>query len=229
MFESSKKRIGLFLSITSEFREKFGRVLTLRFDKSGIASLDVLIEFTKTRSAYVAQTSLYGYLKTRMGIRYPTVFEDEEMLASINLAKWRVFCACVSDLSIFAAATIADSAGLDKPATKALALHCFTTVVGETFAGSDYAYLADEVTKMFKARIKQVDWDQMAALENAFKVSPQDLVKYAPVIDDYRERDREIVMNSIRFRWRDIREQFRKRVDAPAIAEGWQAYKIQAN
>lgn len=229
MFESSKKRIGLFLSITSEFREKYGRVLTLRFDKSGISTLGDLVDFTQTRSAYVAQTSLYGYLKTRMGIRYPTVFEDEVMLASINLAKWRVFCACTSDLSIFVAATIADSAGLDKPATKALALHCFSTVIGETFKDSDYAYLAGEVTKAFKARVKQVDWEQMAELENAFKVSPEDLVKYAPVIDDYRERDQEIVMNSIRFRWRDIREQFRKRCEAPAIADDWRVIKRQSN
>ncbi len=229
MFESSKKRIGLFLSITSNFREKFGRVLTLRFDKSGISSLGELVDFTQTRSAYVAQTSLYGYLKTRMGIRYPAVFEDEVMLASINRAKWRVFCACVSDFSIFAAATIAGAAGLDKRKTKALALYCFTTVVTETFAESEYSHLADEVIVAFKTRIKQVAWDQMAEMENAFKVSPEDLVKYAPVVDDYRERDREIVMNSIRFRWRDIREQFRKRVKASEIADDWQAHTRRAN
>ena len=220
-----KERISLALSLIVKFQENFGKVLTLRFDKSGIASLETLVEFTKTRSAYVAQTSLYGYLKTRMGIRYPKAFEDEVMLSSINLAKWRVFCACVSDLSIFVSATIADSVGLDERTTKALAQHCFSNVIEQTFEDSEYAYLVKDAATDFKTRIKQVEWDQMAALENAFKLSPEDLVKYAPVIDDYRERDREIVMNSIRFRWRDIREQFRKRVEATAIVADWQAFK----
>jgi len=225
MFESFKKRIGLFLSITSKFRENFGRVLTLRFDRGGISTLGELVEFTQTRSAYVAQTSLYGYLKTRMGIRYPKAFEDDVMSASIDLAKWRVFCACVSDLSIFVAATIAGPGGLDKRATKSLASHCFTLVITETFADSDYSHLVKEVVLDFKNRIKNVAWDKMAELDNAFQLSPEDLVKYAPVIDDYRERDREIVMNSIRFRWRDIREQFRRRFEASALAEEWRAVK----
>jgi hypothetical protein len=216
-----KERFALFLSLIASFRKKFGKTLLIRFDKSEIGSVEALLNFTQTRSSYVAQTSLYGYLKTRMGIRYPKAFEDEEMSASIILARWRVYCACVSDFSIFSAATIADATGLGKTDTKKLALHCFSNVIERTFEGSEYAYLSKEVEGTFKARIKQVAWDQMGKMENAFKLSPEDLVKYAPVIDDYRERDREIVMNSIRFRWRDIREQFRKRVNAASIVADW--------
>ena len=220
-----KERFALFLSLIADFRKKYGKTLLIRFDKSEIASVDMLLNFTQTRSSYVAQTSLYGYLKTRMGIRYPKAFEDKEMSASISLARWRVYCACVSDFSIFSAATIADVAGLGKADTKKLALHCFKNVIERTFGDSEYAYLAGEVEAAFKARIKQVAWDQMAIMENAFKLSPEDLVKYAPVIDDYRERDREIVMNSIRYRWRDVREQFRKRVDASAIVADWKSQR----
>ena len=43
-------------------------------------------------------------------------------------------------------------------------------------------------------------------------------MRFAPVIDEYKALDREIVTNSIRFRWRDARDQLRRRLDAPALA-----------
>ena len=41
------------------------------------------------------------------------------------------------------------------------------------------------------------------------------------MIDQYKKEDEEIVTNSIRFRWRDIREQLRTRIDRDTICEGW--------
>ena len=84
--------------------ENWKRTFSIRFDKSAIESIDSLAEFIQTRSAYVAQTSLYGYLKTRMGTRFRQVFEDDTFLPSINRAKWRTYGACLSDLTVFAAA-----------------------------------------------------------------------------------------------------------------------------
>ena len=62
------------------------KALAIRFDKSPIDSVDGLAEFARTRSSYVAQTSLYGYLKARMGTRFPVYFEDEVFSVSIRAA-----------------------------------------------------------------------------------------------------------------------------------------------
>ena len=71
--------------------ENWRRIFGIRFDKSAIRNVDDLAEFIQTRSSYVAQTSLYGYLKTRMGTRFRQVFEDDKFLPSINKAKWRTY------------------------------------------------------------------------------------------------------------------------------------------
>ena len=42
-----------------------------------INSKEDLRNFIQERSAHVTQTTLYGYIKTRIGSRYAMMFEDE--------------------------------------------------------------------------------------------------------------------------------------------------------
>ena len=96
----------IFSSIVSPI----ARIVKIRFDQSRIDSTERLVEFVHTRAAYVAQVSLYGYLKTRMGTQYRVIFEDKAFAGSLNTAKWRTYTACLADLSIFAVATVARDA-----------------------------------------------------------------------------------------------------------------------
>jgi len=48
--------------------------------KKKIKSLDDLEEFIQSKSAWVTQVTLYGYLKTRMGTRYVLHFENDEFI-----------------------------------------------------------------------------------------------------------------------------------------------------
>ena len=80
-----------------------------------------------------------------------------------------------------------------------------------------------EIVESFEARIKQTHWPNAAIGENAFTSSPKALLDSAPIADELKEQDVEIVTNSIRFRWRDVREQLRKRIDRDAICAEWHA------
>ncbi len=197
------------------------RILGVRFDKSPIQTVDKLLDFVQTRAAYVAQTSLYGYLKTRMGTRFRQVFEDDAFLPSINHAKWRTYGACLSDLAVFAAAISGAENRLDTGEIARLAQYCFTTAVDQTFDDADAAKVRDATLASFEDRITRVHWANAAIKENAFSVSPEELIESAPIADELKAEDRDIVMNSIRFRWRDIREQLRKRIDPDAICRDW--------
>ena len=44
-----------------------------------------LRRFLETRSNFVAQTSLYGYLRTRAGMIYPQLFDDDTFVQSAIL------------------------------------------------------------------------------------------------------------------------------------------------
>lgn len=212
------------LSISRLFRRippDILRALTLRFDRSPFDSVDKLVEFVHTRSAYVAQTSLYGYLKTRMGTQYRVMFEDEVFSQSINFAKWRVYASCLSDLAVFSAATVMKHSDMTSSETEQLARHCFARAVEATFDDAKDPELVSKITDAFFERAGATDWTASAEGENAFRQSPVDLLKWAPVVDEFKELDEEIVVNSTRFRWRDVRDQLRKRVDAPAICAEW--------
>ena len=84
-------------------------LLTLR-NKLGLQprpalnSLPSVVDFTAKQSAFVSQTTLFGYIKTRAGTSWPKLFEDDTYLVSLRTARSHFFAACVSDLSLFFAA-----------------------------------------------------------------------------------------------------------------------------
>ena len=210
---------GLSGLIPGRWRRLYG----IRFDKSAIQTVDTLSEFIQTRSAYVSQTSLYGYLKTRMGTRFRQIFEDDKFLPSINQAKWRTYGACLSDLTVFAAAMTGAEGRLGKDEISGLAAACFEAAVQQTFEGDEADEVRAEIVERFEARLEQTHWPNAAIGEYAFTSSPKVLLESAPIADELKEQDVEIVTNSIRYRWRDVREQLRRRIDRDAICAEWQA------
>ena len=69
--------------------------------KNKIKDFYQLEEFIQTKSAWVSQVTLYGYLKTRMGTRYVLHFENDEFMKSLNLAKWNIYAVALQDLTFF--------------------------------------------------------------------------------------------------------------------------------
>lgn len=203
--------------------DTFRRFLPHRFDSGPISSVNELAGFVETRSAYVAQTSLYGYLKTRMGTRYTELFQDDVFVVSINKAKWEVYGACLSDLTVFSVGFCGGDGRLSDEQCASLAQQMFLDVVGRAFKGEDARGPAQAVRSAFQQRLTMVDWSAAGGGENAFDQSPVELVRAAPVTEQFKTEDREIIMNSIRFRWRDVREQLRKRAAVDAVAEDWKS------
>lgn len=200
----------------------FRRIFAERFDRARIGDAATLARFVRTRAAYVAQTSLYGYLKTRMGTSFARHFEDDEFSRVIRRSAERLFVSCLSDLTIFAVATVSGGGRMAAPESAALARRCFRDALAHEAAGLDpSADMADDLAR-FDARAAATIWDVAATGEAAFAGSAADLVRLAPVIDEYKALDEKIVVNSIRFRWRDVRDQIRRRVDRDALAMDWQ-------
>ena len=199
------------------------RILKLRFDRSKLGTVENLVEFVHTRSSYIAQTSLHGYLKTRMGTSFRAWFEDDAFSTSIRIASVKVFLSCLSDLTVFSVATAGRQTVVDDATLEALALHAFRKAAMAGLTGQPERDDLDATFDAFDQRTRLEDWQAAAEGRKAFYGSEIDLVRYAPVIDEYRELDREIVTNSIRFRWRDVREQIRRRMDGGALLEDWKA------
>lgn len=193
------------------------RALAIRFDKSPIETVDGVTEFVRTRSAYVGQTALYGYLKTRMGTKFRQYFEDDVFSKSIREAAIKVFVSCLADLTIFAVSLAGKENALTPEESAALARRCFHDAINRTLPDEDREQIPVDLLTRFDGRIATTDWASAAIGESAFAGSARDLVRFAPVVDEFKTLDRDIVSNSIRFRWRDVRQQLRKRMNCDAV------------
>ena len=183
-----------------------------RFKKRRIADFEGFVEFLSTRSAYIAQTSLYGYLKTRMGTQFRQYFEDDGFSKLIHESAVRLFVSCLADLTVYGVARLVVETGVSADDARDLALRLFQAALPAGLAERDRAMLPFDALERFEARLAKTSWVSAAHGELAFQGSVDDLIYLAPVTDEFKALDRKIVRNSIRFRWRDVREQLRKRL-----------------
>jgi hypothetical protein len=206
---------------TGSFWRKFMTLVGARPDTAPVDSVTALEKFVATRSAYVAQKTLYGYVKTRMGIRYAAMFEDKNMIASLNIAKMHVFAACLADLSIYAVATAVHGRSVPNDSSRELARRCYAAGLHDNSAEAPAEFSAQDCIDEFERRLAETDWQHGARQRENFSQSPAALVRWAPIADKLKKFDTEIVENSVKFAWRDVREQFNKRLDAAAVAADW--------
>jgi len=181
-----------------------------------IRDAGALRDFVRTRASYVAQMTLYGYLRTRAGVRFPELFNNDEFVASVNIAKWHVWLACLSDLAAYMGGMLRRSGQPDADVGRIMQ-QAVAEILAETGvpadAGPEYAAHADRV----RSRIALCPWSAQADGDGPFTESPGALVYWAPIVEELKVLDEEIVRNSVRFRWNEIRAQARRALDAPAI------------
>ena len=177
-------------------------------------------EFMGTRSAFIAQKSLYGYLKTRMGMKYPKMFDDEEFVTSINIAKWNIYAACLSDLAVFMTAqTLLNSGDRDEALDMARKLH--KNCVYQRFDVDNFTGEKSELINEFANRLAFVDWVGACKFDGAFGTSPLALLKWSPIAENLKKFDAPLVHNSIKFSWQAKRKEFHSLYRHDAFIADW--------
>ncbi|MGE0847643.1 MAG: hypothetical protein AB7L41_15360 [Flavobacteriaceae bacterium] len=187
-----------------------------------IADSDALFRFVSTRSAFVSQHKLYGYLKTRMGLKFPHMFSDDEFVVSIDIAKLNVFAAALSDMTCFAISEAMPAGAFDDAQRNRVAADCFAAGIAENDDGSCGPEAAAQWRARFQERLARVHWAPAGA--KWFVESPKALVRWAPIADELKRHDGEIVEGSIRHAWIEIRRQFLENLDRPALENSLAAY-----
>lgn len=199
------------LGTLNRIMPRFGAGPAIR-DLAGVA------EFVGSRAAYVGQTSLYGYLKTRMGTQYTEIFQDPAFEPSLTAARHAAFFGCLEDLTIHTVALLVAQGGLPANRASGVAESLFTKAADHAL--SDVACDTGPATAAFAERLRGIDWMTAGDPRVTFRSSEAVLVAAAPVINSYREADREVIENSVRFRWIDVRRQLQERLSAPDVVSG---------
>ena len=176
--------------------------ITNRF--RNISSKKDLKIFIQERSAHVTQTTLYGYIKTRIGTRYAMMFEDEIFSKSINLAKWNIYMAALSDCTLYVFSYLTDKKNLKQNDAQEIFMEIIENEKNNGLENNLF-----EVTKIeFNQRLKEIDL-RSYHLNNPFKNSSLSLYKWSPIADNLKVLDKEIVLNSIKLKWNLVENDFK--------------------
>ena len=169
-----------------------------------INSKEDLRNFIQERSAHVTQTTLYGYIKTRIGSRYAMMFEDEVFLKSINLAKWNIYMAALTDCTFYVFSYLIDKKNLKQND----ALEIFIQIIENEKSNGLEDKLFEKTKLEFNEKLKEVDWKKYHQ-DNPFKNSGLSLLKWSPIADNLKVFDKEIVLNSIKLKWNLVENDFK--------------------
>jgi len=179
------------------------RKITNKF--KSINSTEDLQNFVQERSAHVTQTTLYGYLKTRIGTRYVAMLEDEKFAESINIAKWNIYVVAISDLTFYVFSFLTDQKNLKQNDAQEI----FDNIIKEEINNGLKEKIYKNAKENFIKKFQTINW-QKYYKDNPFKDSGLALYEWSPIADELKILDKEIVLNSIKLKWNLVENDFKE-------------------
>ena len=164
---------------------------------SKISNEEDLTIFIKEKSAFVTQSTLYGYLKTRMGLKQYMMFTDDVFVESVNKSKWNIFSEAVTDLTFFSISFLNQKYNVDHLDPNEI----YEKILDNEILNGLPKDISEKYKSKFKEKFKSFNIKEYTE-NNPFLNSCNALYKWAPIADELKELDKEIVINSIKNKWR---------------------------
>ena len=177
--------------------------------KKKIKNLDEIENFIQTKSAWVTQVTLYGYLKTRMGTRYVLHFENDEFMKSVNLAKWNIYSVALQDLTFFIFSYLKVNFNYQNLTQ---AKEIFLKILDDETTNKMPIEIIDEAKNNFSERIQNINWD-IFYKDLPFNPSALSLYNWAPIAEELKKLDRKIILNSMILKWDIVKKEFEELVE----------------
>ena len=172
--------------------------------KKKIKNLDHLEDFIQTKSAWVTQVTLYNYLKTRMGTRYVLHFENDVFMGSVNLAKWNIYSVSLQDLTFFTFSYLNVNFNFQEISK---AKEIFNKILDDEISNKMPLDIIESARKSFDERLEKINWNEYYQ-DLPFNPSALSLYKWAPIAEELKTLDRQIVLNSMILKWDIIKKEF---------------------
>ena len=176
--------------------------------KKKLSNLDELENFIQSKSAWVSQVTLYSYLKTRMGTRYVLHFENDQFMASVNLAKWNMYSVALQDLTFFTFSKLKTNFNYQNMKN---AEEIFLKILDDETSNKMPPDIIEEAKTNFNERLNTINWDTYHS-DLPFNPSALSLFKWAPIADELKALDRKIVLNSVILKWDVVKKEFEERI-----------------
>ena len=164
--------------------------------KKKISNLDELEDFIQSKSAWVSQVTLYGYLKTRMGLKQNLMFTDDIFVDSVNKAKWNIFSEAVTDLTFFSISFLNNKYNVNNLDPNKI----YETILENEILTGLPKDICEKYKIKFKEKLNSFDIKEYSS-NSPFNNSCNALFHWAPIADELKELDKEVVINSIKNKW----------------------------
>ena len=190
--------------------EDFGVYLFALFKailpKKKIKNIDDLESFIQKKSAWVSQVTLYSYLKTRMGTKYVLHFDNEQLLSSINKAKWNIYSIALQDLTFYTLSYLNVFSNYNEIDQAKI---IYEKILDSEIPNGMPEDIINKGKFSFADRLNKINWK---TYYNSwpFNESALALYEWAPIADELKTLDRKIVLNSMILKWDNIKEEFGK-------------------
>ena len=172
--------------------------------KKKIKNIDDLKSFIQKKSAWISQITLYSYLKTRMGTKYVLHFDNEELMASINKAKWNIYSIALQDLTFYTLSYLNVYYNYNETSK---ASEIYEEIINNEIINGMPEEVVLKGKEKFKERLQKINWEEYYR-SWPFNESALALYEWAPIAEELKTLDRKIVLNSMILKWENIQKEF---------------------
>jgi hypothetical protein len=197
-----------FSNIIDILKDIKNYLIPIKKIKSNFQKIDTLNQveaFIQERSAHVTQTTLYGYIKTRIGSKYAMMFEDKKFLDSINIAKWNIYMSALTDCTFFVFSYLIDKKNLKQNDAEII----FKSILKKEKENGLDEKLFEKTKNEFNQKITKINWHNYHQ-DQPFQNSGKALYDWSPIADELKILDKEIVVNSIKLKWNLVEIEFKE-------------------
>ena len=169
-----------------------------------INSKEDLQKFIQQRSAHITQNTLYGYLKTRMGHKFTIMVDDEIFSKSINMAKWNIYMAALTDCTFYVFSYLINEKNLKENDSKQI----FLNIIDKENENGLNEEIHSKAKENFFKKYQKIDFHKYY-IDDPFKESCNALYHWSPIADELKILDKKIVLNSMSLKWNLVVEEFK--------------------
>jgi hypothetical protein len=184
-----------------------------------IATAAQLKSFLEERALLIAQKCAIDYCRGKTGLASYALFNEATFLKALDVCRWEVFAAVLSDLLILVEAQLRTAAGAERrePLRDAL-VRTHGEILASIATPAHRAHGWQDATEAFAARLAAASAAEPRPSVEVADHSAKRLFDTLPIHSSYRELDEEVVYGAVRFRMVAVNQEIRQRISPAALA-----------
>lgn len=176
-------------------------------------------EGIRAGGAFLAQGSIYSYLRARTLLAGPKLFGNDDFVFALEICKWEAFASATQDLIIVLEGDLRDMDLGDRSILPDTLVELYETTLGLEKIPEHRADRGwNDLVARFRPRIAEAVRNPPRPADEISPGTARIIMEHAPVEDPIRLSDLPMVQNNLAFRFVDYKRRMRRDFDYPAVA-----------